>query len=261
MMGGTDLFPRLRERLVRPSVVVDVKGLPGMRAVSYDEITGLTVGAAATMNGIAQSPPVRSHYPLLAEAAKAVASYQLRNRATIGGNLCNASPCADTAPATIALDGTLQIYGPAGEREVTAEAFFQGPGRADLRAGEFLTGIRFAPPPSNGVGRYLKLGRSKKGDLSLVSVAAYAFPHGETPSGYAFRIVLGAVAPTPLRVRAAEEVLFTRAPGEESFTLAAQKAMKAAVPIDDVRSSAAYRREMVRVLTQRALAAVWEQVS
>lgn len=259
MMGGTDLFPRLRERLVRPSVVVDVKGLPGMCDISYDEVAGLTLGAAVTMNQIVQSPQVALRYPLLAEAAKSVASYQIRNRATLGGNLCNASPCADTAPATIALGGVLRIYGPAGEREVAAEAFFQGPGQTDLQAGEFLVGVRFPPPPSGGVGRYLKLGRSKKGDLSLVSVAVFAFPDGEAPSGYTVRIVLGAVAPTPLRVRAAEEVLSTQAPDEETFALAAQRAMEVAAPIDDVRSSAAYRDHMVRVLTQQALSAVWEQ--
>jgi carbon-monoxide dehydrogenase medium subunit len=253
MMGGTDLFPRLRERLIRPDVVVDVKRVPGMRDLAYDDATGLTLGAALTMNEIVESPQVASRYPLLAEAAGSVASYQLRNRATIGGNLCNASPCADTAPATIALDGMVQIYGPSGEREVAAEAFFRGPGKTDLQAGEFLTGIRFPPPPEGGVGRYLKLGRSKKGDLALVSVAVFSFPDSTTPSGYSFRIVLGAVAPTPLRAPAAEEVLSTQPPGEETFARAAQRAMEAAVPIDDVRSSAAYRREMVRVLTLRGL--------
>ncbi|MDZ7296267.1 MAG: FAD binding domain-containing protein, partial [candidate division KSB1 bacterium] len=138
LMGGTDLFPNLRDGKLCPRLVVDVKGLPGMRDVAFDPGIGLSVGAAVTMNELARHPAVQTHYPLLAQAAESVASYQVRNRATIGGNLCNASPCADTAPATLVLEAELVLYGPAGERVVPAAHFFIGPGKTVLRPAELL---------------------------------------------------------------------------------------------------------------------------
>ena len=258
LMGGTDLLVRMRDGFIRPKVVVDVKHLPGMREVVYDERAGLTVGAAVTMNELARHPDVLAHYPLLAEAAGSVASYQLRNRATLGGNLCNGSPAADTAPATLVLGGRMVLFGPGGEREVEAGDFFLGPGKTAMQPGELMTAIRFPVPLASAAGRYLKLGRNKMGDLSIVGVAVFGFPDEAAPSGYRFRIGLASVAPVPLRPFAAEEVLATDPPGEETFALAAQKAMEAASPIDDVRASAAYRKAMVRALTLRGLREVWE---
>ena len=123
-----------------------------------------------------------------------------------------------------------------------------------------MTTIRYPVPPTNGAGRYLKLGRSKIGDLAIVSVAVFGFPDETAPSGYRFRIALGSVAPVVLRTPEAEEVLATNPPGEESFALAAEKAVEAAAPIDDVRASAAYREAMVRNLTLRGLRDVWGQL-
>jgi len=253
LMGGTDLLVRMREGVVRPQIVVDVKHVPGMREVAYDERVGLKVGAAVTMNELARHPAVLAHYPLLAEAADSVASYQLRNRATIGGNLCNGSPCADTAPATFVLEGRIVLEGPAGRRELPAAEFFLGPGQTALRPGEWMTAIHYPLPPAHAVGRYLKLGRNKIGDLALVSVAVFGFPDGTARSGYRFRIALGSVAPVVLRVPEAEKVLAENPPGEETLALAAEKTVEAARPIDDVRASAAYRRAMVRTLTVRGL--------
>ena len=258
LMGGTDLLVRMRDGSIRPQVVVDVKHLPGMRDILYDEQAGLAVGAAVTMNEVARHPDVQAHYPLLAEAANSVASYQVRNRATLGGNLCNASPAADTAPATLVLDGRLVLYGPNGEREVTALDFFVGPGQTAAQAGEFLKAVRFPLPPAGSAGRYLKLGRNKAGDLSIVGVAVFGFPDRAAPSGYRFRIGLASVAPVPIRALQAEEMLAANPPGEETFAVAAEKAMEAATPIDDVRASAAYRKAMVRALTLRGLQEVWE---
>ena len=260
LMGGTDLLVRMRDGVIRPRIVVDVKHLPGMRDILYDAQTGLTVGAAATMNKIARHPDVQAHYPLLAEAAESVASYQLRNRATIGGNLCNGSPAADTAPAALVLDGRFVLYGPDGEREVEADEFFIGPGQTALQADEFMTAIRFPAQPAGSAGRYLKLGRNKAGDLSIVGVAVCGFPDGAGSSGYRFRIGLASVAPVPLRAPEAEDVLAANPPGEKTFAAAAEKTMQAATPIDDVRASAAYRKAMVRNLTLRGLRDVWRQM-
>jgi CO/xanthine dehydrogenase FAD-binding subunit len=260
-MGGTDLFVRMRDGFIRPQIVVDVKHLPGMRDILYDEQTGLTIGAAATMNEVARHPDVQAHYPLLAEAANAVASYQLRNRATLGGNLCNGSPAADTAPATLLLEGRIVLYGPNGEREVPADEFFLGPGKTAMQAGELMTAVRFPVSPAGSVGRYLKLGRNKAGDLAIAGVAVFGFPNGTTHHSYRFRVGLASVAPVPLRAREAEKVLAARPPGEETFALAAEKAMEAATPIDDVRASAAYRKAMVRALTLRGLREVWAKLA
>ncbi|MBU0494850.1 MAG: xanthine dehydrogenase family protein subunit M [Chloroflexi bacterium] len=260
-MGGTDLFVRIRDGFIRPQTMVDVKHLPGMRGIVFDEQAGLTVGAATTMNEIAQHPAVQAHYPLLAEAAGSVATYQLRNRATLGGNLCNGSPAADTAPAALVLEGRFVLYGLAGEREVPAVDFFLGPGKTAMQAGELMTAVRFQPPRTGGAGKYLKLGRSKAGDLSIVGVAVVGFPDGATSSGYTFRIALASVAPVPLRALEAEEVLAARPLGEETLALAAEKTMEAATPIDDVRASAVYRKAMVRALTLRGLQGVWAELA
>jgi carbon-monoxide dehydrogenase medium subunit len=259
LMGGTDLFPGLRDGLYRPRVVIDVKHLPGMRDILYDEQTGMTVGAAATMNEVGCHPDVLAHYPLLAEAANTVASFQVRNRATLGGNLCNASPCADTSPAVLVLEAVLVLHGPDGERLVPAADFFTGPGQTVLQSGEFMRAIRFPLPPPGAAGRYLKLGRCKAGDLALVGVATLGYGNGGSP-GAAFRIGLGSVAPTALRATEAEAILAANPPGEESFALAAEKTMAAASPITDVRGTAAYQKAMVRTLTLRGLREVWAQL-
>jgi CO/xanthine dehydrogenase FAD-binding subunit len=259
LMGGTDLLPQMRDGLLRPQVLVDVKHLPGMRNIGFELGKGLVLGAAVTMNELARHEAVRAHYPLLAEAANTVASYPLRNRATLGGNLCNASPCADTAPAMLVLEAQLVLFGAGGERVMPASEFFLGPGQTALQPGEFLVSICFPPPPSAAGARYLKLGRCKAGDLSLVGVAVLGFAEGGA-TGYRFRIGLGSVAPVPLRAGAAEAILGARPPGEETFLAAAEKAAEAASPITDVRGGAAYQEAMVKTLTLRALGDVWSQL-
>ncbi|MGD8462652.1 MAG: xanthine dehydrogenase family protein subunit M [Anaerolineae bacterium] len=259
LMGGTDLLPGLRDDLFQPQLVIDVKPIPSLRQIVFDPDEGLLVGAAVTMNEIERHPDIREHYPLLSQAAGAVASYQIRNRATIGGNLCNASPCADTAPAVLVLEGELDLYGPEGTRRVPASAFFVGPGRTALQPTELLTAIRFPGPRARTAARYLKLGRCKSGDLSLVGVAVEGQANGPA-DGYSFRIGLGSVAPVPLRALEAEAILAAAEPGEEAFVRAADQAKAVANPITDVRGTAGYQQAMVRTLTLRALRDVWNQL-
>jgi CO/xanthine dehydrogenase FAD-binding subunit len=260
MVGGTDLLPGMRDGAFRPRLVIDLKGLPGMRVAAFEPDRGLTVGAAVTMNELAQHEQVQTYYPLLAQAAASVASYQIRNRATLGGNLCNASPCADTAPACLVMEAELAIRGPDGDRLLPAAEFFHGPGRTALQPGEFLTAIHFAPPPARSAARYLKLGRCRTGDLSLVGVAILGYADGKG-EGHHFRIGLGSVAPTALRATEAEAYLEEHPAGEASFVAAADLAMAAANPITDVRGTAEYQRAMVRTLTLRGLRDVWAQLS
>jgi CO/xanthine dehydrogenase FAD-binding subunit len=266
-MGGTDLLIRMRGGFVRPERVIDLKGLPGMRDIRLGEQGWLVVGAACTMNQVALHPLVQQHYDLLAKACNAVASYQLRNRATVGGNICNASPAADTAPALYCLDAVLEIFGPGGARRVPIAEFFIGPGKTALRPGELLTAIHLAPAPTDARGVFSKLGRTKIGDISMVSAAVYCRTKDEGPKTKAtlgpsslvlrreWAIALGAVGPTPLRATDAEAAL-AHDTSPEGVQRAADLAAAAARPIDDIRASAAYRRAMVAVLTRRGIEAI-----
>jgi carbon-monoxide dehydrogenase medium subunit len=258
LMGGTDVLPRLRKELAGPRLLIDVKHLPGMRAV--DAGGELAVGAAVTLNRVACHPAVQAGYGLLAQAASSVASYAIRNRATLGGNLCNASPAADTAPAVLLFDAGLVLHGARGERRVPAAAFFRGPGTADVQPDEVLVAVRFPRPPAGSVGRYLKLGRNQVGDLAIAGVAVLGWPDPAAAHGVTFRIGLASVAPVPLRAYTAEAVLAAGPPGEATFAAAADAAVAAASPIDDVRATAAYRRAMVRALTLRGLREVYSQL-
>lgn len=257
LMGGTDLFVQMRNGDLAPDILVDLKNLPGMDAIAFSKTAGLTLGAAVTMNALARNPDVLKHYPLLAEAAESVASYQLRNRATVGGNLCNASPAADMAPATLVLEGELTAIGPKGERTIPATDFFMGPGVTSLEAGEFLTRINFRNQPKGWKGRYLKIGRNAGGDLAIVGVAVMGYPDKDAPFDFRVRIALASVAPTPIRVRTAEEILAQNPITEVEIGKAAEAAQEASTPIDDVRASARYRKAMVKELTRRGLIEVW----
>jgi len=252
-MGGTDVFVRMRDGFITPKILIDVKRLPGMTAIKFGKRAGLTMGAGADMNSIARHPAVAEHYPLLVQAIESVASYQLRTRATMGGNLCNASPAADTAPAALVLGANLVLRGLRSERVVPIEEFFLGPGKTALKPGEFLLRIEIPPPPKGAVGTYLKLGRNAYGDLSIVGVAVLGYPDKRAKSGYTFRIALASVAPTPIRVPRAEAILSAAPLTPEVIERAATAAMDTAQPISDVRASAEYRRAMVKTLTRRAL--------
>jgi carbon-monoxide dehydrogenase medium subunit len=260
-MGGTDIFVQMRDGVLAPKVLIDVKHLPGMLDIAFDPEDGLHLGAAVDMNSMARHPAVLEHYPILAEAAHTVASYQIRTRATMGGNLCNASPAADTAPVALVLEAAFIAHGLDGERHIPATEFFLDVGKNALAPGEFLVRIDLPNPPAGWTGRYLKLGRNAQGDLAIVGVAAVGYPDDTAASGYRFRIALASVAPTPIRVPEAEHILAQDPVTDQSLSAAAIAARDTARPIDDVRASARYRQEMVNVLTRRALDDVWTRLS
>ncbi len=261
LMGGTDTFVRMRDGFWKEKYIVDVKNLAGMKDISFDPAGGLTIGASVNMNRVVASAEVQKHYPLLAEAAHSVASYQLRSRATIVGNICNASPAGDTIGACLVLDGVLQIHGVAGIREEPLNTFFVGPGKTVLKPGDIATAIRFPLPPAGSAGKYIKLGRNALSDLAIVGVTVLGYPDGETGSGYRFRLALASVAPTPLVAVKAEGILAAKPITPEVIAEAAQAAMDSCNPIDDVRGSARYRKYMVRNLTQRALSEIFGVLS
>lgn len=251
LAGGTDLLVEMKEHLRRPEHVIDVKRIPGLAQLHYSEKSGLRFGALVTVRAIETEPVVQVKYAGLAQAVRELGSIQVRNRATVVGNICRASPSADTLPPLIADDARLHIYGPAGERTVPMEAFFTGPGKTVLENGEIVTEV-LVPAPAPGTGKvYIKHGRRKAMELATVGVAVSLAMSGGRCT--AVRIVLGAVAPTPIRALAAEKTVRGKKMDAEVVQEAAAAAMAEARPISDVRSSAEYRRQMVRALTARAL--------
>jgi len=253
LAGGTDLVIAMKEKGLVPKYVVDLKRIPGLTGVRENTDGSITIGALTTMREIEISPLLTRKYPFLAQSAAEVGSIQIRNRATLGGNMANATPSADVAPSLIALDATAKIVGANGERTVALEKFFRGPGQSVMTADEILTEITIPKAPSRLVGEYIKFSPREMMDLAYVGVAvAYTFGENERRC-QGVRIVLGAVAPTPIRARKAEAVmegqLLTETLAEKAGEIAAQESK----PISDVRSSADYRRAMVGAMTKRAL--------
>jgi carbon-monoxide dehydrogenase medium subunit len=260
LSGGTDIFVRMRDGFWHDKTLVDVKKLDGTDDLKFDPSTGLTIGAGVNMNRVMASPDVQAHYPLLADACRSVASYQLRTRATIAGNICNASPAGDTIGACLVLDAVLKVHGVDGYREISLYNFFLGPGKTVLKPGDIVTAVQFPLPPDGAYGAYYKLGRNTWSDLSIVGVTVYGFPEPAEASGYHFHIALASVAPVPLVAGAAEDYLAGHPIDASAIKEAARLAQEACTPIDDVRGSARYRKAMVRRLTEKVLVKVWEQI-
>ena len=260
LMGGTDLFVQMRDQNESAGILLDLKYLPGMKDISYNKKKGINIGAAVILNQLSAHPDVKKHYQILSQSADTVGNYQLRNRATLGGNICNASPSADMAPAALVLEGEVSLSGPDGERVMALDRFWVGPGKTTLKDNEFLTAVHFPIPPSGAVGRYLKLGRSKMGDLAIVGVAVLGYPDPEVPAGIRFRIGINSTAPTVYRVPQVEELLIQAPLSDQILRQASGEAMKISAPIEDVRATALYQKKMVNNLTYKGLKEVWSQL-
>lgn len=260
-MGGTDVFVRMRDGIWKEKFLIDIKQLEGMKDLLFDEKDGLTVGAAVTVNQIAENPDIQKHYPLLVDAANTVGNYQLRNRATIGGSICNAQPDSDIVTACIPYDASLWIYGEKEEFETPLAKFFLNQGKSILKPGELLIKIKIPIPPSGSIGKYIKLGRNRVGDRAIVGVAVLGYPDQSVPSGFTFRIAIASAGPVPLIPKEAEQILQSKKLDESIIEKAANTAMVAAIPLDDTRGSAQYRKWMVRNLTRKALLEVVENLN
>lgn len=250
LAGGTDLLPQMKADRVAPKSIVNLKRIPGLDRMEWDERAGLRIGALTKVAELMSAAVVRERYPALAQAALSMASPQIRNLATVGGNLCNASPAADLAPPLLALGACVRLAGPNGERRLTLDQFFVGPGETALTRGELLVEIEL-PPPDGIRSLYLKHAHRQAMDLAIVGVAvALRIQDGVCDD---IRLALGAVAPTPLRAGSAEMELRGRSPTPEAIERVAKAAAEESSPIDDVRGSAWYRRRMVEVMTRRGL--------
>jgi carbon-monoxide dehydrogenase medium subunit len=249
--GGTDLVPKLKRREVKaPEYVIDLKGIPGLDKIRQD-IGGLTIGALVTIGVVESSPLIQQKFAILAQAAQSMASPQVRNRGTIAGNICNAVPSADSAPALLTLGARLKLISRKGERTINIEDFFTGPNRTALTDEEILLEIKIPDMPPKSKGVYLKLSPRRAMDLAIVGAAVVVVPEDGICKD--IRIALGAVAPTPLRTMKAETVLKGQKFNDNLIEKAAKAAAAEASPIDDHRASAEYRRDMIEVLVKRAI--------
>ncbi|HMM85246.1 MAG: FAD binding domain-containing protein [Gammaproteobacteria bacterium] len=257
LAGGTDLMPQSHARRVPPRpTLLNIRRVEGLDRVAVDG-DALLLGTLVTITTLLEHPLVRAHAPLLAVAADRFASAQVRNAATLGGNLCNASPASDTATPLLALDAEVELAaldddGEVRTRRMRLDAFFDGPGRTRRAPHELLTAVRVPLAPAGQVVRFEKAGTRPALDISTISLALAARRDGRGAL-HGVRLALGAVAPVPLRARAAESLLEGRVPDAALAAAAAQAAADAASPIDDVRASGWYRRELVRNLTQRMI--------
>jgi len=250
--GGTDLIPKLKERVIGvPDLLIDLKGIPNLDYIEYGEEGVLKIGALATVSSVAHSRLVKEKFGILAQAARSIASTQVQNRGTIVGNICNAVPSADSAPALLCLGAEVVCVSNRGERSISIDEFFKGPNQTALGPDEVVKEIRVPQMAGGGKGVYLKLSPRSKMDLAVVGVAAVAVM--EEGKYKDVRLALGAVAPTPVRAKRAEEMLLGKGAAEKVVQKAAKMASEEARPIDDHRASAQYRKMMVEVLVKRAV--------
>ena len=250
LAGGTELLPDYQRERETARHLIALDTLEELHGIRVDSAL-LRIGALATVAQVAASPLVRQWFPALAEAARAIGSPQIRSRATIGGNFCRAVPCADTPPAAVVGGARLRLVGPGGERELNAEDFFVGPRQTVLQTGDLLVEIVIPTQPKHSGASYQRFARRQGPALAVAAVAARVELKGRTI--VAARIALGAVAPVPLLATRAAAVLVGKVASAELFAQAASVSADEALPITDLRGSAAFRHELVTVLTRRAL--------
>ncbi|HEU5284828.1 MAG TPA: xanthine dehydrogenase family protein subunit M [Burkholderiales bacterium] len=250
LAGGTDLLVKLRAGVVAPQLVVDVKSIPQLRAIESDA-RGFRIGAAVSCAEIGEHAAFVAAWPGVVEGLQLIGSTQIQGRATLGGNLCNASPAADSVPALIAAGALCQVAGPGGEREVTVEKIVTGPGRTSLARGEFVVAFGLDRPRARSGDAYLRLIPRTEMDIAVVG-AGVALTLDEAGVCTHARVALGAVAPTPLLVTEAAQALIGTRVDDKALAALAAAASAACRPIDDKRGTVAYRVKVAGVLARRA---------
>lgn len=249
--GATDIIPPMRDKAFTVDYLIDLKHIPGLDYLEYDENEGLKIGALTTLRRIETSPLVKEKNPAVAHAAKVIASTQVRAKGTLVGNICNASPSCDSGPNLLAQNAKILIQGPNSDRYVMADDFFTGFKKTALEPGEIVTGVVFAPLKENQRCVYIKHAVRKAMDLAIVGVAVNLTLDGDVCTDA--RIALGAVAISPIRAPKAEEILIGKKLTDDVIIAASEAAMNSCKPISDIRASAEYRKDMVRVFTKRAI--------
>lgn len=259
LAGGSDIIAQLKEGRRQVKVLVDVKKIPAANELSFDPGEGLTIGAGVSCCDVYENEDVASNYPALVDSTELIGSIQIQGRATIGGNLCNASPAADTIPTLIVLGATARIAGPEGEREVAVEDFCTAPGQTVLQDGEFLVSIHFPPPAENSGAFFLRFIPRNEMDIAVVNAAASVVLNAEKNAFESARIAVGAVAPVPLYLPAAGAALAGSEVSDQSIEVAAEVARQSARPITDMRGTIEQRVHLAGVLTRRAVCGAVER--
>lgn len=253
LAGGTDLVPQLREGRRRAAHIVDLKHVPEMMEITALTDGSVSIGAAATATAVARHAAIAAGYPAVADSAQLIGGLQVQNRASLGGNICNAAPSADGVPALICHGAQALIAGPRGTRETPVETMFAGPGRTTLAPGELLMAIRLPPVPPGAAGAYRRFTPRREMDIAIAGAAAWLRISEDGMIAEA-RLALASVAPKPIRAPTAERRLLGERPTGALFEEAGRLAAQDARPISDTRGSAGYRRTLVAVLMARALA-------
>lgn len=253
LSGGTDLLVQLREGQLKARLLVDIKSIPEVNELRYDPSEGLWLGAAVPCHRVYGDSTVAETYPGLIDAVSLIGGVQIQGRASVGGNLCNGSPAADSIPALIVHRATCIIAAPHGRRQVPVENFCTGPGQTILQDGEFLVSLCVPPPPPGFGAHYLRFTPRNEMDIAVAGAGASVVLDKSGASFVSARVALGAVAPTPLFVPEASKVLAGRQVSDKVIEEAAQIAQAAARPISDMRGTAVQRKHLSAVLTRRAL--------
>ena len=253
LAGGTDIIVQLREGLRDAEMVIDIKKIPELMAMEYSADSGLTLGAGVPCYQVYEHAEIAAAYPALADSAKIIGGWQIQSRASVGGNLCNSSPAADTIPSLISLGASCRIAGPAGEREVAAEDFCSGPGRNVLEAGELLVSINFPAAPGQSGSAYERFIPRNEMDIAVAGAASWVQLDESGTTIEQARIALAAVGPTPLVAQQAADSLAGQEASEENLATAGELAREVASPIDDMRGTIDYRIHLVGVLVKRTL--------
>jgi len=253
LAGGTDLLVLMKEKEIRPKYLINIKTIPGLDKISYKDGDGLTLGCLCTLAEVGESRLVKEKFPILSQAALSIGAVQTRNMGTIGGNLCHASPSIDTAPPLLALGARVKLTGLNGDRILDLKDFFLGPNKTALNRDEILTEIQVPDRPPRSGGMFLKHTIRKAMDIAIVNAATEISLKSDGNVVDDIKIALGAVAPTPIRAFKAEDMLRGKELDDMLIGEAAEKASEETSPITDIRSSAEYRKEMVKVFTRRTV--------
>jgi len=253
LCGGTDLLVQLREGRRKAGLVIDIKNIPELTQITFDPQNKVRIGAAASCHQICNDPNLSKYFPGLVDAISLVGGLQLQNRASVGGNLCNASPAADSIPALIVHEAICNIIGPNGSRALPVEEFCIAPGKNALQAGEFLTSIDVPAWPEGFGASYLRFIPRNEMDIAVVGVGASVELDASRQIIQSARIGLGAVAPTPLLAEAAGDLLAGKQVSDAVLAKAAEAAKEIVAPISDMRGTQEYRVHATGVLVQRVL--------
>jgi CO/xanthine dehydrogenase FAD-binding subunit len=253
LAGGTDLIVQLREYRKEADWILDVKAIPEMMELKFEPGQGLTIGAAVPCYRIYEDAAIVKAYPGLIDAVSLIGGIQIQSRASVGGNLCNASPAADTVPPLIAHKAVCKIAGPGGTREVPVEQFCTAPGKTVLGKGELLVSLHLPPPPKHFGAAYLRFIPRNEMDIAVVGSGVSVTLDDSRTKCIAARVALAAVAPTPLLVADAGAALVDGLLSDALVDKAASLAQAAAKPISDMRGDVDYRKHLSAVLTRRAV--------